>query len=95
MREQGLGFVRRPTGGRAVLHEHELTYSVIVTESYPNMPESVTEAYRVLSEGILQGFHNLGMDAYFSVPDTDEKRADLKSPKVPFALTHQVGMNLS
>ena len=81
VREQGLGFVRRPTGGRAVLHEHELTYSVIVTESYPNMPESVTEAYRVLSEGILQGFHNLGMDAYFSVPDTEEKRADLKSPK--------------
>lgn len=67
--------------GRAVLHEHELTYSVIVTESYPDMPESVTEAYRVLSEGILQGFHNLGMDAYFSVPDTEEKRADLKSPK--------------
>ncbi|MGN4124604.1 biotin/lipoate A/B protein ligase family protein [Lysinibacillus sphaericus] len=81
VREQGLGFVRRPTGGRAVLHEHELTYSVIVTESYPNMPESVTEAYRVLSEGILQGFHNLGMDAYFSVPDTEEKKADLKQPK--------------
>ncbi|MFJ5789218.1 biotin/lipoate A/B protein ligase family protein [Lysinibacillus sp. NPDC097162] len=81
LREQGIGFVRRPTGGRAVLHEHELTYSVIVTESYPNMPESVTEAYRVLSEGILQGFHNLGMDAYFSVPDTEEKKADLKQPK--------------
>lgn len=81
LREQGIGFVRRPTGGRAVLHEHELTYSVIVTESYPNMPESVTEAYRVLSEGILEGFHNLGMDAYFSVPDTEEKKADLKQPK--------------
>lgn len=81
LREQGIGFVRRPTGGRAVLHEHELTYSVIVTESYPNMPESVTEAYRVLSEGILRGFHNLGMDAYFSVPDTEEKKADLKQPK--------------
>ncbi len=81
LREQGIGFVRRPTGGRAVLHEHELTYSVIVTESYPNMPDSVTEAYRVLSEGILEGFHNLGMDAYFSVPDTEEKKADLKQPK--------------
>jgi len=81
VQQQGLGFVRRPTGGRAVLHEHELTYSVIVTESYPDMPESVTEAYRVLSEGILQGFHNLRMDAYFSVPDTEEKKADLKKPK--------------
>lgn len=81
VREQGIGFVRRPTGGRAVLHEHELTYSVIVTESYPNMPETVTEAYRVLSEGILQGFQNLGMEAYFSVPVTEEQKADLKKPR--------------
>ncbi|MDQ0430068.1 lipoate-protein ligase A [Planomicrobium stackebrandtii] len=77
----GLGFVRRPTGGRGVLHEHELTYSIIVSEDYPDMPETVTEAYRVLSEGLLEGFKNLGLDAYFSVPDTDAKRADLKKPK--------------
>ncbi|MFF5995404.1 biotin/lipoate A/B protein ligase family protein [Lysinibacillus sp. KU-BSD001] len=81
VRRQGLGFVRRPTGGRAVLHEHELTYSIIVEEDYPNMPKTVTEAYRVLSEGILQGFQNLGLDAYFSVPDTKEKQQDLKNPK--------------
>ncbi|MDI2588015.1 biotin/lipoate A/B protein ligase family protein [Psychrobacillus sp. NEAU-3TGS] len=77
----GLGFVRRPTGGRGVLHEHELTYSVIVTESYPDMPATVTEAYRVISEGLLLGFQNLGLDAYFSVPDTEQKREDLKKPK--------------
>lgn len=77
----GLGFVRRPTGGRGVLHEHELTYSIIVSEAYPNMPETVTEAYRVLSEGLLEGFRNLDLDAYFSVPDTEDKRADLKKPK--------------
>lgn len=81
VRRQGLGFVRRPTGGRAVLHEHELTYSIIVEEDYPNMPQSVTEAYRVLSEGLLLGFRNLGLDAYFSVPDTEEKKEDLKRPK--------------
>ncbi len=77
----GLGFVRRPTGGRGVLHEHELTYSIIVSEAYPDMPETVTEAYRVLSEGLLKGFQNLGLEAYFSVPDTEDKRADLKKPK--------------
>ncbi len=81
VRRQGLGFVRRPTGGRAVLHEHELTYSIIVEEDYPNMPQSVTEAYRVLSEGLLLGFRNLDLDAYFSVPDTAEKKEDLKRPK--------------
>ena len=77
----GLGFVRRPTGGRGVLHEHELTYSVIVSEAYPNMPATVTEAYRVISEGLLLGFQQLGLDAYFSIPDTDEKRQELKKPK--------------
>lgn len=81
VKEQNLGFVRRPTGGRAVLHEHELTYSIIVSEDYPDIPKTVTEAYRVLSEGLLQGFRNLGMNAYFSVPDTVEKQADLKKPK--------------
>lgn len=77
----GLGFVRRPTGGRGVLHEHELTYSVIVSETYPNMPATVTEAYRVISEGLLLGFQQLGLDAYFSIPDTEEKRQELKKPK--------------
>lgn len=81
VKEQNLGFIRRPTGGRAVLHDKELTYSVIVTESYPNMPETVTEAYRVISEGILQGFRLLGLDAYFSVPETKEQLDDLKKPK--------------
>jgi lipoate-protein ligase A len=76
-----LGFVRRPTGGRGVLHEHELTYSIIVSESYPNMPATVTEAYRVLSEGLLIGFQKLGLDAYFSVPDSEEKKNELKNPK--------------
>ncbi|WP_066257553.1 lipoate--protein ligase family protein [Neobacillus drentensis] len=76
-----LGFVRRPTGGRGVLHEHELTYSVIVSEEHPEMPNSVTEAYRVISEGILKGFHHLGLEAYFAVPKTVEEREALKSPR--------------
>src|SRR5690242_3534244 len=77
VRNQGIGFVRRPTGGRAVLHEHELTYSVIVSESHPAMPRTVAEAYRVISEGILKGFHNLGLDAYFAVPQTEADREAL------------------
>lgn len=63
LRSRGIGFVRRATGGRAVLHDRELTYSIIVSESYPGIPTSVTEAYRVLSMGLLQGFRNLGLDA--------------------------------
>ena len=61
--DRGIGFVRRATGGRAVLHDQELTYSMIVSEDYPDMPRSVTEAYRVLSEGLRLGFENLGLHA--------------------------------
>jgi lipoate-protein ligase A len=76
-----LGFVRRPTGGRGVLHDKELTYSVIVTEEHPDMPASVTEAYRIISQGILEGFRDLGLDAYFAVPKTEEEKNALKNPR--------------
>jgi lipoyl(octanoyl) transferase len=81
VKAHNLGFVRRPTGGRGVLHEDELTYSVIVSEEYPDMPKTVTEAYRVISEGILKGFHLLGLEAYFAVPKSNEERDALKSPR--------------
>lgn len=81
VKEKKIGFVRRPTGGRGVLHEHELTYSVIVSENHPSMPRTVTQAYRVISEGILKGFQKLGLQAYFSVPDTEEEKEALKSPR--------------
>lgn len=80
VRKYGLGFVRRPTGGRGVLHDKELTYSVIVSEEHQNMPKTVTEAYRVISEGILEGFKLLGLEAYFAIPKTDEERVGLKNP---------------
>ncbi|XXM73772.1 lipoate--protein ligase family protein [Lysinibacillus sphaericus] len=81
VKEHGLGFVRRPTGGRGVLHDKELTYSVIVSEEHPEMPKTVTEAYRVISEGILKGFQALGLEAYFAVPKTAEEREGLKNPR--------------
>jgi lipoyl(octanoyl) transferase len=81
VKKRGFGFVRRQTGGRGVLHANELTYSVIVPEDHPEMPKTVTEAYRVISRGILEGFKELGLDAYFSIPDSEAERAALKNPR--------------
>ncbi|MGE8202947.1 lipoate--protein ligase family protein [Heyndrickxia sp. NPDC080065] len=66
---KGYEIVRRPTGGLAVLHDDELTYSVIVSESHPKMPSSIIEAYRVLSQGILEGYRNLGIQADLAIPN--------------------------
>lgn len=79
--EKGFGLVRRQTGGRGVLHDKELTYSVIVPESHPNMTSTITEAYRVISQGLLEGFKNLGFETYFAVPRSKEEREKLKQPR--------------
>lgn len=53
--------VRRLTGGSAVLHDDELTYSLVIAENKSFIPASITEAYYVLSKGIFDGYANLGI----------------------------------
>ncbi|MGD8191593.1 lipoate--protein ligase family protein [Brevibacillus ginsengisoli] len=77
---RNLGFVRRPTGGRAVLHDQELTYSVVVWENHPNMPSSVTEAYKVISMGLLHGFQELGLNAEMVSLANEEEKEKYSSP---------------
>ena len=81
VKEKGYGLVRRQTGGRGVLHDKELTYSVIVPESHPNMPSTLTEAYKIISQGLLEGFKNLGFETYFAIPRSKEERDKLKQPR--------------
>lgn len=60
--------VRRLTGGSAVLHDDELTYSMIVSEKHPKIPTTVNDAYYELAQGILNGYKELGIDAEFAIP---------------------------
>lgn len=55
--------VRRLTGGRAVFHDHELTYSILLPLSDPGVPSGLLESYRYLSLGFLSGLRELGADA--------------------------------
>ncbi|TWT14569.1 lipoate--protein ligase family protein [Planomicrobium sp. CPCC 101079] len=67
----GIELVRRQTGGKAVLHDCELTYSVIVSEEHPDMPKTVKEAYLVLSRGLFEGYKELGIKAEFAMPKSE------------------------
>ena len=61
-REAGIDVVRRPTGGRVVLHHDELTYSIIVPEIHPFIDQGgVLDAYRSISRGIVTAFNLLGI----------------------------------
>jgi lipoyl(octanoyl) transferase len=66
-RAEGIDIVRRPTGGRAVLHQYELTYSVIAFEQDPNVSGTVTQSYLKISKALLWGFQALGIPAEMSV----------------------------
>ncbi|GAB3046205.1 lipoate--protein ligase family protein [Virgibacillus ainsalahensis] len=72
-------FVRRLTGGSAVLHDNELTYSLVISEDDPSIPKSVTEAYYVLTKGVLEGYRNLGIQADFAMPERrlNRERTDI------------------
>ncbi|NLU42858.1 MAG: lipoate--protein ligase family protein [Firmicutes bacterium] len=59
----GVGFVRRPTGGRAVLHDDEVTYSFIVNESHPLIPPGVRESYQIAASAIVDGLVSMGVPA--------------------------------
>ncbi|MNI41669.1 Octanoyltransferase LipM [compost metagenome] len=62
-----------------MLHDKELTYSIIVSENYPGIPRNVTDAYRVLSEGLLQGFRALGLGAEMVNLASEEEKAKYAS----------------
>jgi lipoate-protein ligase A len=61
-RALGVDVVRRPTGGRAILHTDELTYSVALIQTDPRATGDVVESYRRLSEGLQAGLRCLGVD---------------------------------
>ncbi|NGP44592.1 lipoate--protein ligase family protein [Bacillaceae bacterium SIJ1] len=76
----GVPLVRRLTGGSAVLHDDELTYSITLTEDKPYIPASVGQAYYILSKGVFAGYENLGM----SVEYAETKKFDKNRSAVCF-----------
>jgi lipoate-protein ligase A len=59
----GVDVVRRATGGFAILHTDELTYSVATTPDDPRAAGAILDAYRSLSAGLLAGLRLLGVPA--------------------------------
>ncbi len=67
LRREGIDLVRRPTGGRAVLHEDELTYAVVMPDSF--LPRGVVPTYRVIAGVFLDVLRELGLTCELKGPD--------------------------
>ncbi len=64
-KQRGIALVRRPTGGRAVYHRAEFTYS-IVSGKAAGVPSGIVAAYAYLSQGLLAALQQLGIQAEIS-----------------------------
>ncbi len=66
LERDGVDFAVRPTGGRAVLHWDEVTYSIILPSGHPISESSVLESYHTISVGLAEGLRRIGIEAEIS-----------------------------
>lgn len=64
-RAAGVDAVRRLTGGGAVFHQSEVTYSIVLPLGHELAPDDILESYRLICAGLVKGLSLLGADASF------------------------------
>lgn len=84
-RHSGVGLCRRPTGGRGVLHDDELTYA-IVAGVRDGLPRGVRDCYRYLSSALVAAYRSLGIEASLTPRD--------RGPKASACYLHATGADL-
>lgn len=92
--KRGFGLVRRPSGGRAILHKDELTYSVTVPEDAITDGHSVMGSYRAISRGIEAGLGLLGLGAHLAERKGEARMKAQGLPTVCFAKAAKCDMTV-
>jgi lipoyl(octanoyl) transferase len=77
--ENNIEVVRRPTGGRAILHSEELTYSVIMDSN----GRSVQDIYKDISLALQKGLNELGADVEFAKSQPDFQSLYKEKSSIP------------
>jgi lipoate-protein ligase A len=62
----GVDYVRRITGGGAVFHEKELTYSIVIAESHPLIPKNILDSYGRICGALIRGLQQLGIHSTYA-----------------------------
>ena len=83
LRRNGWDLVRRPTGGKAILHGDELTYSLCLPLDHPLASGDIVASYRRISTLLLRALEALGLSATAEATDASAGRA--RSGPVCFA----------
>jgi lipoate-protein ligase A len=78
LQEHGWELVRRPTGGRAILHTDELTYSVIAPLHEPRVEGGVLKSYSRLASALMEAFRLL--DLPVEINDQEVTKTRIPNP---------------
>lgn len=70
-RREGIDVVRRPTGGRALLHHLELTYAIVAPLGTGPMPRPLQGAYRLMCGALVRALRSLGVAAELTGGDVN------------------------
>jgi len=62
----GVEYVRRITGGGAVFHEEELTYSIVIPESHSEIPKNIMDSYARICGAVIKGLKNLEIESKYA-----------------------------
>lgn len=83
----GWDLVRRPTGGRAILHTDELTYALVASNTNPHVGGGVLESYHRISRGLVAALTRLGLSVEVQpdLPVPEEQRSNPVCFQVPSA----------
>ena len=65
LKSKNIDVVRRLTGGRALLHDNEITYSFICPESFLQNGSHIVSSYKEISQVLINKFKKLGIDLDF------------------------------
>jgi len=64
-KKHGVDYVRRITGGGSVFHEHELTYSIVISENHKKIPKNIMDSYCRICGAIIKGLDNFGIKSVY------------------------------
>lgn len=67
----GIDVVRRPTGGRVLLHHLELTYAVVTPIGTGPLPRGLQEAYQTICNALVRAMQALGVEAELTGGDVN------------------------
>jgi lipoate-protein ligase A len=75
LKQEGIDLVRRPTGGRAVLHDHELTYSITLPENF--LPPGVIPSYMKIAQVFVKALKDLGLEPEIKGPESRSEKTGI------------------